>query len=186
MKRFYVIKDEGFLIIQAIDTDCWKRRFYRILIRVIITRQENACLLRCHTLLFRKTLILTLERPKHRRWPWSWWVTLCDVYQNWPCISRKAFALECEASEWMTNSVIQNKMSFFIESLTHDVGSKTPAWGASVRLSLVAIAPSQFHFPLCRDVARSFQRGVTLCQSEGTHQIVTMAKILSWHFRHLL
>ena len=28
--------------------------------------------------------------------------------------------------------------------------------------------------------------GVTLCQSEGTHQIVIMAKISSWHFRHLL
>ena len=24
------------------------------------------------------------------------------------------------------------------------------------------------------------------CQSEGTHQIVTMAKVSSWHFRHLL
>jgi len=31
-----------------------------------------------------------------------------------------------------------------------------------------------------------FKGGVTLCQSEGTHQIVTMTKILSWHFRHLL
>ena len=28
--------------------------------------------------------------------------------------------------------------------------------------------------------------GVTLCQSEGTHQIVTMAKVSSWQFRHLL
>ena len=39
----------------------------------------------------------------------------------------------------------------------------------------------------CRGVARIFQRGgVTLCQSEGTHQIVTMAEVSSWHFRHLL
>ena len=37
-----------------------------------------------------------------------------------------------------------------------------------------------------RGVARIFQRGVTLCQSEGTHQIVTMAKVSSWHFQHLL
>ena len=37
-----------------------------------------------------------------------------------------------------------------------------------------------------RGVARIFQRGVTLCQGEGIHQIVTMAKISSWHFRHLL
>ena len=28
--------------------------------------------------------------------------------------------------------------------------------------------------------------GVTLCQSEGTHQMVTMDKVSSWHFRHLL
>ena len=28
--------------------------------------------------------------------------------------------------------------------------------------------------------------GVTLCESESTHQIVTMANISSWHFRHLL
>ena len=34
-----------------------------------------------------------------------------------------------------------------------------------------------------RGVARIFQRG---CQSDATHQIVTVAKILSWHFRHLL
>ena len=37
-----------------------------------------------------------------------------------------------------------------------------------------------------RGVARIFERGVTLCQSEGTHQIVTVAKVSSWHFRHLL
>ena len=49
------------------------------------------------------------------------------------------------------------------------------------------------------DVARIFQRGGHTWQSEGTHQIVmsiqksflkkgflTMAKILSWHFHHLL
>ena len=29
----------------------------------------------------------------------------------------------------------------------------------------------------CRGVARIFQREFTLCQSEGTHQIVTMAKV---------
>ena len=38
-----------------------------------------------------------------------------------------------------------------------------------------------------RRVARIFLRGgVTLCQSEGIHQTVTMAKVSSWHLRHLL
>ena len=37
-------------------------------------------------------------------------------------------------------------------------------------------------------VARIFQRGggVTLCQSEGIHQVVTMAKVSSWNFHHLV
>ena len=39
-----------------------------------------------------------------------------------------------------------------------------------------------------RGIARIFQSGGggTLCESESTHQIVTMANISSWHFRHLL
>ena len=37
-----------------------------------------------------------------------------------------------------------------------------------------------------RGEARTFQRGGPLCQSEGAHQIGTMAKVSSWHFRHLL
>ena len=35
-----------------------------------------------------------------------------------------------------------------------------------------------------RGVARIFQRGVTLCESEGTSQLTS--KISSWHFHHLL
>ena len=31
-----------------------------------------------------------------------------------------------------------------------------------------------------------FKGGVTLCQGEGTHKIVTMAKVSSGHFCHLL
>ena len=34
--------------------------------------------------------------------------------------------------------------------------------------------------------SQDFSKGGTLCQSEGTYQVVTRAKALSWHFRHLL